>query len=80
MSSLGAFIETLKIYEKEPVVEHLWRYGKDLKLKVNQIAKSLGIDKHFFFYGPAIALNYITKNQNQEIEISEQLLERINQI
>ena len=64
MSSLGAFVKTVKFYKKKKVTEHLWRYGSKLKKEINNIAKNLKIDKYFFIEGPSICLNYRTLDRN----------------
>lgn len=66
MGSLGAFTKTLDIYEKEPVVKNLWKYGIKLKNEANKISKRLGTYDYFYFYGPGICLNYQTKNLRRE--------------
>ena len=66
MSSLGAFLKTFEIYEKEPVVYNLWKYGKTLKNEANEISRKLGLIDYFSFYGPGICLNYQTRNIKKE--------------
>ena len=67
MASLGAFIETMKIYEEHSVCRHLWNYGQKLKNGINAIAAELGVDKHFSIIGPSICLNYQTLDQNMQL-------------
>ena len=67
MSSLRAFIETVKVYREEVVCQHLWRYGEMLRDGLLSIAKELGVEKHFDVEGPAISLNYSTRNAEGEL-------------
>ena len=62
MSSLGAFLETMRIYERENVTNELWKKGLYFKSNFNEISKELGIDDKVYIEGPAVALNYRTKN------------------
>ena len=64
MSSLGAFLETMRIYEKEDVTNKLWERGKYFKYNFNEISKDLGIEDKVYIEGPAVALNYRTKNSS----------------
>ena len=66
MASLGAFVETMKIYKEQFVCQHLWNYGEKLKDGINGIAAELGVDKHFSIVGPSISLNYQTLDQNMQ--------------
>ncbi|MDC1036188.1 glutamate-1-semialdehyde 2,1-aminomutase [Alphaproteobacteria bacterium] len=62
MSGLGAFIETVKIYQEEDVCRKLWNFGAQLKKQMNELAVELGIQDFFEIAGPAISLNYITRD------------------
>ena len=62
MSSLGAFLETMRIYEREKVTNELWKKGLYFKSNFNKISKELGIEDKVYIEGPAVALNYRTKN------------------
>ena len=64
MSGLGAFIETMKIYQEENICNHLWDFGLQLKNQMNEIATEFGIQNYFYLEGPAVALNYVTKDSN----------------
>lgn len=63
MSGLGAFIETMNVYRRENVVAHLWEYGAKLRDGINDIAISKGLGDVFYMEGPAICLNYVTKDR-----------------
>ena len=74
MSSLGAFVETVKIYEEQNVCKHLWEYGALLRDGLNGIAKNLEINHFFYTEGPAICLNYLTKDSNGNISLDYRTL------
>lgn len=60
MCGLGAFIETMAIYQEKDVCRHLWDYGARLRDGFNAIARECGVADHFRMDGPAICLNYLT--------------------
>ncbi len=64
MSSLGAFLETMKIYENDDVTRKLWEKGSYFKYNFNEISRELGIENIVYIEGPEVALNYRTKNLN----------------
>ena len=62
MPSLGAFVETVKIYQEQDVVGHLWRYGEKLFEGLRSVSQSLGLSGHFDIDGSYISMNYVTKD------------------
>lgn len=64
MCGLGAFVETVSIYQQEDVCRYLWDYGAKLKQGMQAIASELDLGSHFILDGPAISLNYITRDTN----------------
>ena len=62
MPSLGAFIETVKIYEDADVIGHLWRYGEQLFEGLRGVARKLGLGDHFQIDGSYISMNYVTRD------------------
>lgn len=62
MTGLGAFLETQRIYRKEGVVEHLWKYGALLRDGIAQVAAAHGIADQVCTDGPAICLNHQTRD------------------
>ncbi len=62
MSGLGAFIETVRIYREKDVCRHLWNYGARLRDGLSTVARECGVADHFMMDGPAICLNYITRD------------------
>ena len=62
MSSLGAFIETVKVYREKSVCEHHWHYGEKLRDGLLGLAKEVGVAENFGIDGPAICMNYSTRD------------------
>jgi glutamate-1-semialdehyde 2,1-aminomutase len=69
MSALGAFIETVKIYKEKDVCRHHWQYGEKLKSGLLNLAKEFGISDQFGVDGPAISMNYTTRDANGAISM-----------
>ena len=69
MSSLGAFIKTMEILQRDSVVEHFWDYGQKLKDGMNQIAFDLCLSDYFRLEGYPCSLNYITKDNNGQVNL-----------
>jgi len=64
MSSLGAFIKTIEILQRDNIVDHFWSYGKKLVTGMNAIAKDLGIEKYFEVEGYACSPTFITRDKD----------------
>ena len=62
MPALGAFVEATRINREEDVPAHLWRYGASLRDTMREVAARHGVAEHFIVEGPAIALNYATRD------------------
>lgn len=62
MSGLGAFIETVRVYREQDVCRHLWAYGARLQEGLLAAARECGIADYFVLDGPAISLNYLTRD------------------
>jgi len=69
MTGLGAFLETVRIYREENVVDHLWNYGKSLQEGFASVAAQHGLSAHVHTDGPAIALNYVTRDRDGQISL-----------
>jgi glutamate-1-semialdehyde 2,1-aminomutase len=67
MNGMGAFIETVKIYKEQNVVQHLWQFGEKLFNGLNAVSESLGLKDHFYSDGGYVAMNYLTKDQNGQL-------------
>ena len=62
MPALGAFVEATRINEADDVLGHLWAYGRRLKDGLAEVATRHGLQDHVLMEGPAIALNYVTRD------------------
>ncbi len=69
MVSLGAFIKTIEVYQKQDVAGHLWDYGKKLITGMNAIAKKLGIEEYFEAGGYSVSPVYFTKDKQKNISL-----------
>jgi glutamate-1-semialdehyde 2,1-aminomutase len=69
MSGLGAFIETVNVYRQREVCRHLWQYGKQLRDGLTQVARRHGVHDQFKIDGPAISLNYLTRDAVGEVSL-----------
>ena len=64
MSSLGAFVETLNVYQELDVVGRIWTAGGKLIDGINEIASELGVGEYFRFFGVPCSPYYTTKDRN----------------
>lgn len=69
MPALGAFIEATRINDVEKVPAALWAYGARLRDGIRDVAASHGLSKQFYTEGPAILLNYVTRDAAGEISL-----------
>ena len=63
--TLAAALETMRIYEREPVIEHLYRQGERLTEGINQVVNANGLGGYFGVLGKLCNLVYYTRDQNQ---------------
>ena len=66
MSGMAAFIETVRVYRELAVCEHLWRYGEQLRSGLAAVAAECGVSDRFVMEGPAVALNFVTRDANNQ--------------
>jgi glutamate-1-semialdehyde 2,1-aminomutase len=64
--SLAAAIETMHIYEKECVVEQLYRQGARLRTGINRAISEQHLEGYFSVLGKEPNLVYATYNENKE--------------
>ena len=69
MSSLGAFVETVAIYQELDAVRHMWEFGRKLRSGLESISRGLGLEQNFRVEGPDIGLNYILVNDAGEASL-----------
>ncbi len=60
MNGLGAFVESVKFIKENNVIEHIWKYGKDLIELMNNMAIKFGIEKNFIAGGVDCSPYYLT--------------------
>lgn len=70
MSSLAAFMETVRIYEELPVVKHLWSFGQQLIEGLEALASEAGISHSFQIQGNAISMNYVTLGADGQSDLA----------
>ncbi|MFZ2096420.1 MAG: glutamate-1-semialdehyde 2,1-aminomutase, partial [Anaerolineales bacterium] len=64
--SLAAALETMKIYENNPVIEHLQRQGERLTKGINQAVEANHLQGYFGVDGRACNLIYNTRDENKQ--------------
>jgi glutamate-1-semialdehyde 2,1-aminomutase len=64
--ALAAALEIMKTYEREPVIEHLYRQGNKLIKGVAELVEELHLDGHFGTMGRPCNLVYFTRDQEKK--------------
>lgn len=64
--SLAAAIATMKIYESEPVIEHLYRMGEHLIKGIDQSVQENNLEGYFGTIGKACNLLFYTRDENKQ--------------
>ena len=59
MSSLGAFIETVKVYKELNVTDHIWAMGKKLCSGLRDLAKEYSLEDYFYITGAECSPNMV---------------------
>lgn len=59
MSSLGAFIETVKVYKELNVTDHIWAMGKKLCSGLRDLAKEYRLEDYFYITGAECSPNMV---------------------
>jgi len=63
MCGLGAFLETVRVYQDEDVCRHLWSYGARLKSGILAVAEDAGVAEYFSIAGPPISMTFVAKDR-----------------
>jgi glutamate-1-semialdehyde 2,1-aminomutase len=63
---LGAGLETMRIYQREPVIEHLWSKGERLGNAVNRSISEHKLEGFVEVIGKPCCLVYAARDQNKE--------------
>lgn len=61
--TLAAALATMRVYQQEPVVEHLHEQGHKLRSGVNQAISNLGLEEYVQVIGRSCNLVYVTRDQ-----------------
>jgi len=69
MVGLGAFVKTIEFYKTNPVIEHLWSYGKELIDGMNSAAKEFGVQDYFEANGIPCSPGYTTKDRSGNVSL-----------
>jgi len=64
---LAAGLETMRIYQEEPVIDHLWRQGARLGDAVNRSITEHNLEGFVEVIGKPCCLTYATRDQNKEL-------------
>ena len=64
--SLAAALATMKIYETEPVIEHLYCQGERLTKCINQLVQEHHLEGYFGVLGKPCNLLYFTRDQDHQ--------------
>lgn len=64
MAGMGAFIATVRYLQREPVIEHLWRYGQELVDLINGLAKEFGVQNSLQAGGVPCSPYYATLDRD----------------
>jgi glutamate-1-semialdehyde 2,1-aminomutase len=64
--ALAAALEIMRIYEREPVIEHLYKQGDRLIKGINQLVEELHLVGHFGTMGRPCNLVYFTRDQDKK--------------
>ncbi len=64
--SLAAALATMRIYQSEPVIEHLYRQGERLTTGIRQVVARRGLGDHITLAGRPVNLLYGTLDSDKE--------------
>ncbi|HBM15430.1 MAG TPA: glutamate-1-semialdehyde 2,1-aminomutase [Lentisphaeria bacterium] len=74
MSSLGALVETINVYKRFKVIEHMWSYGQKLINGMNDLAKDLGIGDNFKVEGVSCSPIVVTRDKGRSSSLAYRTL------
>ncbi|MDD6628170.1 MAG: glutamate-1-semialdehyde 2,1-aminomutase [Lachnospiraceae bacterium] len=66
MSSLGAFVETVKVYKDLNVTEHIWKMGKRLVNGLKDIAREYSLQDYFYIQGAECSPNFVVCDKDKQ--------------
>lgn len=66
MSSLGAFIETVKVYQECNVTDQIWKMGRRLCAGLSDIAKEYGMEEYIYTEGAECSPNLVVCGKDKK--------------
>jgi glutamate-1-semialdehyde 2,1-aminomutase len=63
---LAAAIATMRVYQREPVIEHLWKIGERLALGFTEATREAGLEDYVHVVGKPCSLAFATKGPDGE--------------
>lgn len=66
MSSLGALVETIKVYKELNVTDHIWDMGRMLVSGLNEIAKENFLQEFFYIEGAECSPNFVVCGKDKK--------------
>lgn len=66
MSSLGALVETIKVYKELNVPDHIWKMGTKLVNGMHEIAKEYSLQEHFYIEGADCSPNLVICDKDKK--------------
>ena len=63
--SLAAALETMRVYKREPVIDHLWRQGERLSRGIERSVREHRLEGHVGTIGRPCALVYTTRDADK---------------
>jgi len=64
--TLAAAMATMRVYQQEPVIEHLHRQGRKLMAGINQAIVANQLEEYFQVFGRPCNLVYATRDQDRQ--------------
>jgi glutamate-1-semialdehyde 2,1-aminomutase len=69
MPGLGAFVETVAVYQSDGVIDHLWKYGRRLFDGLASAARDAGVADQFQMDGNPVAMNFVTRDASGQTSL-----------
>lgn len=79
MAPLNAFIATAKFYMQNNVIKHLWEYGQQFRVIVNDLIDTYGLNKKVGISGPTVSpfLTFFDDEGNYSYELRTLFLQEM---
>jgi glutamate-1-semialdehyde 2,1-aminomutase len=69
MGALGAFLKTSEILKRENVIDHIWDYGRKLKVGIKDIVAEAGLQGLFDIEGYPCSPSYTARDANGAVSL-----------